>query len=140
MDQIHRMALDPDNDFSVPGRVENFFSRATTGSSQATSSDLIQSLLLGNRVSNMSDSLARYAGVSNAIARSLFGIAASLVLSYIGKMVRTDRLDSSALANRLAAERESIVSGLPAALAKFYPQAERPGRNPKHQELVALDA
>jgi outer membrane protein OmpA-like peptidoglycan-associated protein len=121
MDQIHRMALDPDNDFSVPGRVENFFSRATTGSSQATSSDLIQSLLLGNRVSNMSDSLARYAGVSNATARSLFGIAASLVLSYIGKMVRTDRLDSSALANRLAAERESIVSGLPAALAKFYP-------------------
>jgi OmpA-OmpF porin, OOP family len=121
MDQIHKMALDPDNDFSVPGRVEHFFSRATTGSSQATSSDLIQSLLLGNRVSNMSDSLARYAGVSNATARSLFGIAASLVLSYIGKMIRTDRLDASALANRLAAERESIVSGLPAALAKFYP-------------------
>jgi len=93
----------------------------TTDSSGTSSSDFIQSLLLGNRLSNMSDSLAGYAGVSAATARSLFGIATSLVLSYLGKIIRADRLDPSALSNRLAAERESIVAGLPPALAKFYP-------------------
>jgi hypothetical protein len=72
----------------------------------------------------MADSLASYAGVSQATARSLFGIATSLVLSYLGKMIRTDGLDASVLSRRLAAERASIVSGLPAALSKFYPAVE----------------
>jgi len=121
MNQIHAMAIDPANDLSAPDRAEGLVSRVITGSTQATSSDFIQSLLLGNRISNMADSLAGYAGVSKATARSLFGIATSLVLSYLGKMVRADRLDPAALASRLAAERDSIVSGLPPALSKFYP-------------------
>ena len=69
----------------------------------------------------MTDALAGLAGVSKATAGSLFGVATSLVLSYLGKMIRTDRLDASALSSRLAAERDSIVSGLPPALSKFYP-------------------
>jgi hypothetical protein len=51
----------------------------------------------------------------------MFSIATSLVLSSLGKVIRTDRLDSAALSSRLAGERESIVAGLPAGLAKFYP-------------------
>ena len=127
--QIHAMASDPANDLSVSDRAEGLVSRLTTGPNGASSSDFMQSLLLGNRVSNMSDSLASYAGVSTATARSLFGIATSLVLSYLGKMIRADRLSPSALSNRLAAERESIVGGLPAALSKFYPSAGTTGRD-----------
>ena len=123
MNQIHAMAIDPANDLSAPDRAEGLISRVITGSTQASSSDFIQSLLLGNRFSNMADALAGYAGVSKATARSLFGIATSLVLSYLGRMVRADHLDPSALASRLAAERDSIVSGLPPALSKFYPAA-----------------
>jgi outer membrane protein OmpA-like peptidoglycan-associated protein len=123
MDQIHALATDPDNDLSLPDRAEGLFSRLITGSSQSTASDFIQSLLLGNRMSNMTDTLASYAGVSKATARSLFGIATSLVLSYLGKMIRADRLDASGLSKRLAAERDSIVGGLPAALSRFYPSA-----------------
>jgi outer membrane protein OmpA-like peptidoglycan-associated protein len=59
--------------------------------------------------------------VSKATARSLFGIATSMVLSYLGRMIRTERLNPTALSSRLAAERDSIVGGLPPALAKFYP-------------------
>ena len=129
IDQIHSMAVDPANDLSLLDRADGLVSRLTMGSNGASSSDFMQSLLLGNRVSNMSDSLAGYAGVSTATARSLFGVAASLVLSYLGKIVRTDRLDPSALSNRLAAERDSIVSGLPAALSKFYPSAGTTGRD-----------
>lgn len=92
-----------------------------SGSSQSSASDFVQSLLLGNRFSNMADSLAGYAGISKATARSLFGIATSFVLSYIGKMVRAERLDPSALAHRLTAERSSIMAGLPPELSKFYP-------------------
>ena len=121
IEQIHSMAVDPDNDLSLPDRAEGLVSRLTTGSTGTSASDFIQSLLLGNRFSNMSDSLASYAGVSSATARSLFGIATSLVLSYLGKMVRTDRLDPSALSKRLAGEQESIMAGLPPVLSRFYP-------------------
>ncbi|HZJ33186.1 MAG TPA: DUF937 domain-containing protein, partial [Vicinamibacterales bacterium] len=121
MAQIHAMAVEPANDLSLPDRTEGLVSRAISGSSQVTSSDFIQSLLLGNRTSNMADSLASDAGVSKATARSMFSIATSLVLSSLGKVIRTDRLDSAALSSRLADERESIVAGLPAGLSKFYP-------------------
>ena len=121
MEQIHAMASDPANDLSVPGRAESLVSRVTTGSTETSASDFVQSLLLGNRLPNMSDSLATHAGVSTATARALFGVATSLLLSYLGKMIKADRLDAPALSNRLAAERESIVAGLPAALSKFYP-------------------
>ena len=121
MEQIHAMAVDPANDLSLPDRAEGLFSRVLGGSTQDTSSDFIQSLLLGNRFSNMTDSLAGFAGVSKATARTLFGIATPLVLSYLGKMIRTDRLDAPALSRRLAAERDSIISGLPPELSKFYP-------------------
>ena len=121
MDQIHALATDPDNDLSLPDRAESLFTRLTSGSGPFTGSDFIQSLLLGNRMSNMTDALAGYAGVSKATARSLFGIATSLVLSYLGRMIETDHLDASGLSKRLGDERDSIVGGLPAALSKFYP-------------------
>lgn len=126
MEQIHAMALDPANDLSLPERVESLVSRVTTGSTETSSSDFIRSLLLGNRLSNMSDSLASDAGVGTATARALFGVATSLVLSYLGRMIRTDRLDPPALSNRLDAERESILAGLPPALSKFYPSTGAP--------------
>ena len=95
MGHIHSMALDPENDLSLPGRTEGMLSRLTSGSGGNTSWDFIQSLLLGNRMSNMSDSLASYAGVSSATAKSLFAMAMPLVMSYLGKMIRTDHLDTS---------------------------------------------
>ena len=121
IEQIHSMAVDPANDLSLPDRAEGLASRLTPGSPGTSASDFIQSLLLGNRLSNMTDSLASYAGVSPATAKSLFGVATSLVLSYLGKMVRTERLDPPALSKRLAAEQGSIMAGLPPALSKFYP-------------------
>ena len=128
MERIHAVAIDPANDLSLPDRVEGFISRMSSGSSPA-SSNLIQTLLLGNRISNMSDSLAMHAGVSTATAKSLFAIATSLVVSYLGKMIRADHLDPTAMSNRLAAERESIMAGLPAGLSKFYPSAGAPARD-----------
>ena len=129
IDQIHSMAVDPANDLSLPDRAEGLASRLTPGSPGTSASDFIQSLLLGNRISNMSDALASYAGVSSATARSLFGIATSLVLSYLGKMVRTEHLDASALSKRLAAEQGSIMAGLPPALSKFYPSVAVPAQD-----------
>jgi len=126
--QIHSMAVDPANDLSLPDRADGLVSRVI-GSSGSSASDFIQSLLLGNRFSNMSDSLASYAGVSSATAKSLFGIATSLVLSYLGKMVRTDGLDPAGLSKRLATEGPSIMAGLPPALSKFYPSVGETARD-----------
>jgi OmpA-OmpF porin, OOP family len=119
--QIYGMAIEPTNDTSVLDSSEHLITRVTTGADRTASSNFIQSLLFGNRESSVADALATYAGVTGTTARSLLSIATSLVMAYLGKMIRTEKLDASALAGRLMAERESAASRMPAGLSKFFP-------------------
>jgi OmpA-OmpF porin, OOP family len=119
--QIYAMAIDPTNDTSVFDSSEHLISRVSIGADRIASSNFIQSLLFGNRESSVADALATHAGVTSTTARSLLSIAASLVMAYLGKMIRTEQLDASALASRLMAERESAASLLPAGISRFFP-------------------
>src|SRR5262245_28542128 len=119
--QIYGMAIEPTNDTSVLDSSEHLITRVTTGADRTASSNFIQSLLFGNRESSVIDALATHAGVTGTTAKSLLSIATSLVMAYLGRMIRTDKLDASALASRLMAERESAASALPAAMSKFLP-------------------
>jgi OOP family OmpA-OmpF porin len=119
--QIYAMAIDPTNDTSVFDSGEHLISRVTTSADRTASSNFIQSLLFGNRESSVVDALATHAGVTSTTARSLLSIAASLVMAYLGKIIRTEKLDASSLASRLMAERESAASRLPAGMSKFFP-------------------
>jgi OmpA-OmpF porin, OOP family len=119
--QIYAMAIDPTNDTSVFDGGEQLMSRVTSSADGTASSNFIQSLLFGNRESSVVDTLATQAGVSGTTARSLLSIATSLIMAYLGKMIRTENLDATALASRLMAERESVASRLPAGMAKFFP-------------------
>jgi outer membrane protein OmpA-like peptidoglycan-associated protein len=127
--QIYAIAIDPNNDTSMLDSSERLVSRVTTGTAWSASSDVIQSLLFGNRESSVVDTLATHAGVSNATARSLLSIATSLVLGYLGKTIRAENLDASALAGRLMAERESVASRLPAGMSRFFPTLGTMGRD-----------
>jgi OOP family OmpA-OmpF porin len=119
--QIYGMAIEPTNDTSVLDSSEHLITRVTTGADRTASSNFIQSLLFGNRESSVIDALATHAGVTGTTAKSLLSIATSLVMAYLGRMIRTEKLDASALASRLMAERESAASALPAAMSKFLP-------------------
>src|SRR4030095_8949687 len=115
------MAIDPTNDTSVFDSGEHLISRVTTSADRTASSNFIHSLLSATRESSVVDALAAHAGVSSTTARSLLSIAASLVMAYLGKIIRTEKLDASSLASRLMAERESAASRLPAGMSKFFP-------------------
>jgi len=119
--QIYGMAVDPTNDPSVFDSSEHLITRLTTGADRTASSNFIQSLLFGNRESSVVDALATHAGVTTTTAKSLLSVAASLVMAYLGKMIRTEHLDASSLASRLIAERESAASRLPAGMSRFFP-------------------
>ena len=136
--QIYGMAIEPTNDTSVLDSSEHLITRVTTGADRTASSNFIQSLLFGNRESSVGDALATYAGVSGTTAKSLLSIATSLVMAYLGRMIRTEKLDASALSTSLMAERESAASRLPAGMSKFFPtlaaqETDRVAAEPRHR-------
>ena len=69
--------------------------------------------LYGHNISGVTDSIARYAGISAASATSLLSIAAPLVLAYIGRLVRRDNLSVAGLADLLRGQRARLASSLP---------------------------
>src|SRR5262245_4273077 len=70
--------------------------------------------LFGNNFSSVTNALAQYAGVRSASAASLLSIGASVVLGYLGRLMRSDRLDANGLANRLRSERSEYAAAIPA--------------------------
>src|SRR4029453_7920015 len=57
--------------------------------------------LFGHNLSGVTNSIARYAGISGTSATSILSIAAPLVLGCIGRLVRSDNLSVAALADVL---------------------------------------
>ena len=69
--------------------------------------------LFGHNISGVTDSIARYAGITTASATSLLSMAAPLVLAYIGRLVRRDNLSVAGLADLLRGQRARLASSLP---------------------------
>ena len=72
------------------------------------------SSLFGHHLSDVSDSIARYAGINRSSAASLLSIAAPLALGYIGRLMRSEKLTVSGLADLLRGQRAELVGSLPA--------------------------
>jgi OmpA-OmpF porin, OOP family len=71
------------------------------------------STLFGHNVSDVSDTIARYAGIGRSSAASLLAIAAPLALGYIGRLVRSDKLTVSGLADLFRGQRAELAASLP---------------------------
>ena len=72
------------------------------------------SSLFGHNLSDVSDSIARYAGISRSSAALLLSIAAPLALGYIGRLMRSDKLTVAGLADLLRGQRAELVGSMPA--------------------------
>ena len=57
----------------------------------------LMSMLFGGNTSTVSNALSSFAGVKSSTASSLLNLAAPLVLSFLGRTVRKEGLDSDRL-------------------------------------------
>jgi outer membrane protein OmpA-like peptidoglycan-associated protein len=83
----------------------------------------LSGLWSGGSLSAITSAIARYSGVRASSASSLLSLAGPLVLGYLGKLMRSDNLDASTLAQRLQSERGALTSALPAGFNAFLPSA-----------------
>src|SRR5262245_43445631 len=74
-----------------------FMSPTTTGIDTTTPMGGWLSSLFGHNVSSVTDAIARYAGLRSSSAAQLLSIGSSLVLGYLGRLMRSDRLDATGL-------------------------------------------
>jgi outer membrane protein OmpA-like peptidoglycan-associated protein len=73
------------------------------------------SSLFGHNLSDVTDGIARYAGIDRSSAASLLAIAAPLALGYIGRLVRSDKLTVTGLADLLRGQRAEFARLLPSS-------------------------
>jgi outer membrane protein OmpA-like peptidoglycan-associated protein len=112
MTELGRLALGASD--SDPLTAAKAFRSPTTGGIDTTTPmGGWLSGLFGNNLSSVTDAISRFAGVSSGSAASLLSIGTSLVLGYLGRMMRSDRVDASGLADRLRREQANITAALP---------------------------
>ena len=87
-------------------------SAASASGTNATTEDWLSSLF-GNNVSGMAGSVARYAGIGGSTATSLLSMSAPLVLTYLGRWMRSDNLGATELAEQLRGRRSQLAAALP---------------------------
>lgn len=112
MQQLSRLAMGAaDSDPLTAAKA--FMSPTTTGIDTTTPMGGWLSSLFGHNVSSVTDAIGRYAGLRSSSAATLLSIGASLVLGYLGRLMRSDRLDATGLANRLRREQADYTAAVP---------------------------
>jgi outer membrane protein OmpA-like peptidoglycan-associated protein len=74
-------------------------------------------------VSAITNAISRYAGVRASSASSLLSLGGPLVVGYLGRLMRSDNLDATKLAQRLQSERGTLAAAMPAGFNAFLPSA-----------------
>jgi OOP family OmpA-OmpF porin len=107
-DLSSKAAADPD-----PLKGIGKIASAATGIDTTTPTGGFLSGLFGHNLSGMVDSLANYAGIRTSSASSILSVCAPLILGYLGRMMRSENLSTTALADRLRAQRNQLASAVP---------------------------
>jgi len=97
------------------------------------------SSLFGYNLSEVTDNIARYAGISRSSAASILSVAAPLVLGYIGRLMRSDKLSVADLADRLQGQRAQLASSLPTGfkMPEFFGAPYEPARTAVEEKARA---
>src|SRR4030095_8073321 len=113
-----------DPDYVAPPSVSQLSQNATVDSGSGIGG-WVSSLWSGGGASAITNAVARYAGVRASSASSLLSLGAPLVLGYLGRLMRSDNLDASKLAQRLQAERGALTAAMPAGFTVLLHEAWR---------------
>jgi outer membrane protein OmpA-like peptidoglycan-associated protein len=92
----------------------------------ATTTGRWLSSLFGSNLGGVIDGVARFAGVGKGSSASLLSMAAPIVLGYLGRLMRSDNLGSTGLADLLRSQSSAFAAAVPSGLASLLPAARVP--------------
>jgi outer membrane protein OmpA-like peptidoglycan-associated protein len=125
--QIYEMITSPQNDPRIledPGALAGAIGN---GAREGLGSQLL-SLVFGGQQGGVAELIARSSGLRSGSAAQLMNVAAPMLLAFLGKQVRDNRLDASGLWSMLQREASAAMDKLPAGVGSLLglPAAIRP--------------
>jgi outer membrane protein OmpA-like peptidoglycan-associated protein len=114
---MFRLVSDPANDGSLLGNIGGLLAPGATSSPMAALGGRLLEGLFGNNRGELGNALGGYAGTKASTGASLLNLAAPLVLSMLGKFVRSGNLNLSSLMSLLTGQKSAFASALPGPLA-----------------------
>lgn len=82
-----------------------------------SSGDNLLNTLLGNKVGGAADLISKISGIKNESSKSLFKMAAPILIGIIGRQVKKDNLGTSGLMNMLQNQKEHVERNIPAGMS-----------------------
>jgi hypothetical protein len=78
---------------------------------------MLSGLLGGGRMDALTQSVGKFAGISDGASKPLLGMLGPIVMGALGQQQRNAGLDASGLASLLTAQKDQIASAIPSGLA-----------------------
>jgi hypothetical protein len=116
---LFNLVRDPANDGSLLGNVASLLSPGAASSPMMALGGKLLSALFGNNLSSLGGSLAGYSGVKPSSASSMLSFAAPLVLSMLGKAVKSGNLNVGSLVSLLTGQKGAYAAALPGPLSRL---------------------
>lgn len=105
---------------SIADDMQRMVSGLTVGAPTTGPAGTLLSTLFGSRTAAVGDLISRTVGFRNASSgSSLLGLAAPMVLGYLGLKVRENGLNAGGLSSMLLDERESVLAAAPPGLVNL---------------------
>jgi len=116
---LFNLVRDPANDGSLLGNVASLLSPGAASSPMMALGGKLLAALFGSNQTSLGGSLAGYSGVKPSSASSMLSFAAPLVLSMLGKTVKSGNLNAGSLASLLTGQKGAFAAALPGPLSKL---------------------
>lgn len=113
------LVRDPRNDGSLLGNVSSLLAPGASSSPMMAMGGKLLGSLFGNNLGNLGNALGSYAGVRPASATSMLNFAAPLVLSMLGKAVKSGNLNLSSLVGLLTGNKDKYMAAVPGPLSRL---------------------
>jgi outer membrane protein OmpA-like peptidoglycan-associated protein len=116
MRQAMELISSPSNDRGILDNVRGLISGRGTASLSEGLGGRMLSTVFGGQQSRVADGISEASGLRPSSATTILGIAAPLVMGYLGKRVQEDHLDASGLSNLLQGQSSEVRKLLPSGL------------------------
>jgi outer membrane protein OmpA-like peptidoglycan-associated protein len=116
---LFNLVRDPANDGSLLGNVASLLGPGSSSSPMMALGGKLLGSLFGNNLGSLASALGGYAGVKPAASHSMLSIAAPLLLSVLGKAVKSGNLNLSSLISLLTGQKDSYAKALPGPLSRL---------------------
>ncbi len=116
---LFNLVRDPANDGSLLGDVAGLLSPGAAPAPMTALGGKLLSTLFGNNLGSLGGSLAGYSGVKPSSASSMLSFAAPLVLSMLGKAVKSGNLNVGSLVSLLTGQKSAFAAALPGPLSRL---------------------